>query len=516
VYKLVIKAFSFERNSLKNADVKRAVTDVLSESGVYFESFGDPNGLFTAISASLDTADALLIGVDVSMYLKFKPVLIKAFHFTPAYSEKIDAAIGSAITDEQVRKVHSLVPNESCELVSADGLYSGFYIRSGEQTIVCFPLSADVVPAVLQQSDLPFVRGAGKPNEAARSEAPAEVVALVTNLVKNDLRLAIPTTPAAKLLRSEIQACDNYESHVYFTPFVNDDGANDGKQYTAQLAKGAMELRGTELGAAISNIYREKKGDEVKSYYTFISVAVAEKVVIKKLFADADENVENLLTEATAELCAMIDKYAGEIVSKRGMTDEEREKYEIAQMEAEIKDSGKRPVSGISKRATIIAMIIILLALILCVIVGFALRGTFISKDTKQTESYLNAANSESATFSPTLPGQSIQNTVSNPASLSDLVTELNSDIFTPSTSTTVAIVTGSPATVSPDALEDFRVNGGGSGGSSSGNGSGPVTPATAAPTEAPTAAPTEPPTTAAPAGVTDSGGNTIETVAQF
>ena len=84
---MIIKAFSFEQNSYKNADTKRAVADELSEAGVYFESYSEAGALFTDISTALNEADALLIGVDVSMFLKFKPVLIKAFGFAPAYSE---------------------------------------------------------------------------------------------------------------------------------------------------------------------------------------------------------------------------------------------------------------------------------------------------------------------------------------------------------------------------------------------------------------------------------------------
>ena len=36
-----------------------------------------------------------------------------------------------------------------------------------------------------------------------------------------------------------------------------------------------------------------KKGDKIISYYAFISVATADKVVVKKLFAEPDENIQH-------------------------------------------------------------------------------------------------------------------------------------------------------------------------------------------------------------------------------
>ena len=89
-----IKAFSFEQNSYALAPVKQSVTENITESGMFFESFSDANVLFNEISAALSSSDAILLGVESELFLKFKPILIKAFSFTPAYSEKIDKKIG--------------------------------------------------------------------------------------------------------------------------------------------------------------------------------------------------------------------------------------------------------------------------------------------------------------------------------------------------------------------------------------------------------------------------------------
>jgi len=387
-----IKAFAFEQNSFSLATVKQDVASKLNESGIYFESFSDANELFKEISVALESAQALLIGVEKDLFLKFKPILIKAFNFTPAYSERIETAIGSAILDEKLIKAHTLVPNECIELISPDGLFSSFYVKSADQYIVVFPLIEEGVGETLLNSGLPFFKTPERKfrvyddivNEEKASPKAENIVA---KLVKNDLKLAVPSTPAAKTLKEDIRSCPNYENNVYFTPYVNDSGVEDPKEYAAQLAKGSMDLRNADLGATVSNIFREKKGDTVINYYSFISVATEDKIVVKKLFANAGEDVDNLIIEATNELYSMIDKYADEVIFKRNATEEEKNKYEQALIEAEFQ-ADQRPTASIGKKGTIIAIVALAIAVIVCVILGFKFGGYFVTpSDAPEKES---------------------------------------------------------------------------------------------------------------------------------
>lgn len=406
-----IKAFSFERNSFAFADIKRSVLDEFNDGGLYFESISDPNKLFSEIQKCLPTEDVIVIGVETSLYLKFKPILIKAFNFTPAYSDKIDSAIGDAISDEKVKKAHLLVPNESVELVSDSGLYSGFYLLSEGQYIVVFPLNNEVVPAVLKSSGLPFIKGEVKKEaeiEAVASPVSASEKAekIVVKIAANGIKLSIPSTPAAALLKEDIKACEGYENCIFFTPFVNDDGAKDPKEYSAQLSRGAMELRSADMGATISNIFQEKSGDTVKSYYSFISVSTADKAVVRKLYADADETVENLISEATVELYSLIDKYADEVIFKKNATSDELEKYEQSLIEAEYK-ADARPVASISKKGAITAIAILGVAVVICIVLGYKFGGYFISSsDEPETVSLQNGTTTVPVTESTTLPVQ--------------------------------------------------------------------------------------------------------------
>ncbi len=404
-----IKAFAFEQNSFSLATVKQDIASRLNESGVYFESFSDANELFKEISSALESAQALLIGVEKDLYLKFKPVLIKAFNFTPAYSERIETAMGSAILDEKLIKAHTLVPNECIELVSPDGLYSSFYVKSADQYIVVFPLIEEGVGETLLNSGLPFFKTPERKFKvyddiSSEEKASPKAENIVAKLVKNDLKLAVPSTPAAKVLKEDIRSCPNYENNIYFTPYVNDSGVEDPKEYAAQLAKGSMDLRSADLGATVSNIFREKKGDTVINYYSFISVATEDKIVVKKLFANAGEDVDNLIVEATNELYSMIDKYADEVIFKRNATEEEKAKYEQALIEAEFQ-ADQRPAASIGKKGTIAAIVALTIAVIVCVILGFKFGGYFVTPSDAPEKESIQAGNTAGSTAPSTTLG---------------------------------------------------------------------------------------------------------------
>lgn len=410
-----IKAYSFEQNSHALAQIKMSVAEVINEGGVYFESFSDPKALFTELGEVIESTDVILIGVENKAYLKFKPIFIKAFDFTPAYSEKINSLIEGVVSDEKLRKAHALIPDESTELMTEDGFYSGFYVKENGQYIVVFPLISDVVPEILRTDALPFIK---KEDDKAdlfgdiwNGEEPSKKASsIVEKLRKNDFKLAIPQTPAVKLFKSDIKDCDEYGDFVFFTPFVNDTGVEDPKQYSAQLAKGAMDLRSTELGATISNIFREKKGDAITSYYVFISVATADKVVVKKLFADPTESVDNLVTEATYELYAMIDKYIDEVAFKATATEEDLAKFEQAVIEAEVV-SEVRPEASISKKGAIAAIIALILAIVACILLAFKFGGYFVNSDDAPTNESLQAG--ATTEFTPPTEYQTLpQNTV--------------------------------------------------------------------------------------------------------
>ncbi len=389
-----IKAFSFERDSFTLSDVKMSVIETLDGAGLYFESFSNANSFFEAVSSSLSDNDVVILGVESSLYLKFKPILIKAFNLTPAYSGKIQERIPASITEERTRKAHMLIPDEATELLSSDGLYSGFYTVSEGKHIVVLPLKKDLSVALLKNSNFDFIKRKSISVVSVEEDPVDDILekakVVVEKLTVHDLKVAIPTTPAALTLQDKLNTIEGSD-RIIFTPFVSDKGITEPKEYSAELARGAKELRSTEIGATISTIFREKKGDITLSYYAFIGVAIEDKVVVRKLIASADESVPNLVKEASIELYNLIDKYIDEYVFKLDAPEEEVEKYETAQIEAEVATE-MRPTASLSRNGMIAAIAILLLAVVACAIIGIKFSGYNVSTtDAPETEALQQA-----------------------------------------------------------------------------------------------------------------------------
>jgi len=386
---LKIKAFSFERDSFTLSDVKTSVIETLDGAGIYFESFSNANSFFEAVSGALADNDVVILGVESSLYLKFKPILIKALNFTPSYSGKIQEKIPASVTEERTRKAHMLIPDEATELLTYDGLYSGFYVVSEGKHIVVLPLKKDLTVALLKNSDFSFVKRKAISVVSVDDEPVDDILekakAVAEKLVKHNLRVAIPTTPAALTLQERLNSVEGGD-RILFSPFVSDKGITDPKEYSAELARGAKELKGVEIGATISTIFREKKGDITLSYYAFIGVAIEDKVVVRKLIASADESVPNLVKEASIELYNLIDKYIDEFVFKAEAPEEEIAKYETAQIEAEVATE-MRPTASLSRNGLIASIAILALAVIACAVIGFKFSGYNVSTtDAPETE----------------------------------------------------------------------------------------------------------------------------------
>ena len=276
-----------------------------------------------------------------------------------------------------------LIPNESSELLTPDGLYSGFYVISEGKHIVVLPLKKELSVNLLKNTDFPFIKrktiSVVSVDEEPTDDILVKAEAVIQKLVEYDLTVAIPTTPAAATLQDRLNTIDGGD-RIIFTPFVNDKGVTEPKEYSAELARGAKELRNAEIGATISTIFREKKGDITLSYYAFIGVAIEDKVVVRKLIATADESVPNLVKEATIELYNLIDKYIDEYVFKADAPEEEIEKYETAQIESEVA-AEMRPTASLSRNGMIAAIAILVLAVVACIAVGFKFSDYLVSTD---------------------------------------------------------------------------------------------------------------------------------------
>ena len=101
----------------------------------------------------------------------------------------------------------------------------------------------------------------------------------------------------------------------------------------------------------------------------------------------------------------MIDKYADEVIFKNTASEEEKEKYEQALIEAEF-EAEQRPTASIGKKGTIAAIIALVLAVIVCVILGFKFGGYFVTPSDDPEKESVQAGNTVKDTTPSTTLGR--------------------------------------------------------------------------------------------------------------
>ena len=135
---MIKRFFNYAYN--KEASYTEAKETVLShlspDSEISFDDYFDMESLFGALEDALSTADLLVIAAPLPLYNDLKATLINAFDMKTEQNLAIKFALGSALSEDDVIKAHCTVPLSSEILLTADGLYSGFYVESHGQYIM--------------------------------------------------------------------------------------------------------------------------------------------------------------------------------------------------------------------------------------------------------------------------------------------------------------------------------------------------------------------------------------------
>lgn len=185
-----------------------------------------------------------------------------------------------------------------------DGLFAGFMLTAGRQTILFLPLDNRRIDSILKAEAGAFLSGSqlgrqtretqpqaeqkpkqangapaqgesenrNEPEElAAQAAAPGQYAQRAMEALEaKDLRIAFAKTPTVEFLKeaageNELAARRLIYSNAFCEP---DEGS--AKQYAAELARRAMQEEGTPLGAAITNVYTVKKKAEWKPFCSLL------------------------------------------------------------------------------------------------------------------------------------------------------------------------------------------------------------------------------------------------------
>ena len=283
-----------------------------------FESFSDAKGLLKGLSAAFSHAKIVIVGAEISRYIYLKKLLFQALSLETEPSDAILSAIVQHTPQENDEStfLHALIPKESTAMLSDDGLFSGFALKSGRQHLIVLPLDPDRIDSLVENdltdylktlisSDMILVDAAAKNNVLTN---------ILSNLISEEICFAVAANKSSAFIKKKLSATNAWEDSFKFVACDEDKKDLTQKEFIAGLARQAQENIGCPAGMAISNVFTaEKEGGRM---FVLVTIADNLRARVAKVYAEPGENVPQLVDAAVETLFAM----AGDYVDAGGFT----------------------------------------------------------------------------------------------------------------------------------------------------------------------------------------------------
>lgn len=317
---LALSALPEQQSSGLLARISGALS-AFSDSDTAFHTFDTLKAMLPRFASALKESEFIVLAIDKAKYNAVRVKLCAALGLRMEQNGEAYRRLSenTAVSPEEKEK-NAAVPKNAAVFLTADGMYPGFAVEKGKQTIVFLPLDEERLNSVLKNGAVPYLMqkdvfasdtalSASKTTEQPKT-AVSEVVQHTVNILREvDAKAAVSCTPAAEILKALGAGCIDFDNYFIFTPHVEDKGDYNLTDYVAITAKAAKELSGAAYGACISEISRGEGGD-----YICITVADDKTAVVRKLYREDNESEADFTQDAAEELAELI----GEKASGKG------------------------------------------------------------------------------------------------------------------------------------------------------------------------------------------------------
>ena len=447
-----------------------------SEGGV--RSYRSLRDAADDVAAAFSDSHAILFLAEPARLAETKKLLAASVGLTlrcdSALLEKASATRNSLAGEHSDFAVtHAYVPENGRAIVCEDGLYAGFSVTAGNQTILVLPLERGRTELLLEKEVIPQLNasyliradmGALKRYHARRLAAVCE---------EQDLRIAVAGTNTADFFTDYLSSEPTLADRIILSGKAEKRGSLSPADYVVNLSITAAEFYGTPYGVAISNAFYSGS-DPSGEKLIYLAITNEYETSLREVRSLPGEEIPSLLSRCCGDLCTFISDIAGT-------------------------DAGNREVSRVNEKS-LTSQYKVIIALVAALVAGLVLfAGLFFTLHGYTLKTW--AANAWSAVFPGSKPiFTSEAETTTGEVTESVVATTNKISLTSVTAQDTAAATTAGAASASASASRSSSSGSGSSGSDSSGGSAATRAPTTAAPTTAAptTAAPvTVPPTTA-------------------
>ncbi len=374
-----------------------------------FTQYNNEKLFLKELSNSVKQDDVIVLATEPELFAPFKSFVAKAFQLRKKPSRQIvklmRASCPEIKPDTQEFKNQILIPSGSTPLLSNDGLYSGFAIKSNNQIVLVLPLDIERLGTILDigvvqylLKTLPEIEEKNQELEQQELEQSKDkqpydenlIKSTVQNLIDEQLSFAIAQTTTLDFIYALSNDVVNLSKVVDFSNYYVEKGQMPPREYAVNLARGAKQGSISPIGACLSQVFTTSKEGGQTEMFVYVCIADEHQANAVKMFAKAGETPPQLIFSAINELFKMVQSWAktGELFPPPPTKSAE----EIKEVQKVEKDKEK-------KKTKIIIATILLMSVIISIIIAvffsdiFNIHGSLAQKEQTQIGMIINNQN---------------------------------------------------------------------------------------------------------------------------
>lgn len=376
-----------------------------------FTQYNNEKLFLTELSNSVKQDDVIVLATEPELFAPFKSFVAKAFQLRKKPNRQIiklmRASFPEIKPDTTEFKNQILIPSGSTPLLSNDGLYSGFAIKSNNQIVLVLPLDIERLGTILDigvvqylLKTLPEIEEKNQKQEQENKEQLEEenkqpydenlIKSTVQNLVDEQLSFAIAQTTTLDFIYALSNDVVNLSKVVDFSNYYVEKGQMPPREYAVNLARGAKKGSSSPIGACLSQVFTTSKEGGQTEMFVYVCIADEHQANAVKMFAKAGETPPQLIFSAINELFKMVQSWAktGELFPPPPTKSAE----EIKEVQEIKKDKEK-------KKTKITIATILSLSVIISIIIAvffsdiFNIHGSLAQKEQTQMGIIINSDN---------------------------------------------------------------------------------------------------------------------------
>ena len=274
----------------------------------HFDSIKDASG---DISKAVTESHALVFLADTEQYASTKQMLAKAFSIELSCDTELLEKACETMEKEKSNEdydfsvCHAFVPKKAKSFVLDDGLYAGFAVANGNQTIILLPLEKNRTSVLISSQVISYLNAAYHTKIDMSGLKKHNTEKLISTLSEKGAQIAVAGTTTADFFREYLSCDERYSQFVQVSPVTEKRGNMQPVDYVVNLSITASEFLSCPYSVTISNAFYTGDSPESEKV-VYIAVSNERETAVREVHSFRGEEIHTFLSRCCADLCLFI------------------------------------------------------------------------------------------------------------------------------------------------------------------------------------------------------------------